>query len=117
MPIIRLSPDTYLSTKDGVIVTKEQAEKIIATAVLGQKNLTVHQNVAVVYGRDKALIALNLKGINQNIPPTKGFLVKVYLSGSDGSLKRMYKSAIVDPADESVVRGSYEQYLNIEFDK
>ena len=113
--IIKLSPDTYLSTKDGVIVTKEQAEQAISKAVLLEKNLTVHDNIQVIKGRDREVVELNLKGLNSNVPSTHGYLVKVYLSGSQG-LQQMFKKPIIDPADSSIVRGSYDQYIDLEFD-
>ncbi len=116
MAVIKLSPDTYLSTDDGIIITEEQAANLVKTAVLRQKNLTVNKVVARIDGRDQQIIDFNLKGLNENITPIQGFLVTVYLSGSDGSLKRIYQRPIIDPADLSVVRGSFTDYINLELD-
>ena len=84
--------------------------------MLRQKNLTVKDSFSRVDGRDKQIITLDLKGLNENIAPTRGFLVTVYLSGAGGNLKRMYKRAIVDPADSSIVRGSFSDYIDLELD-
>jgi hypothetical protein len=116
MAVIKLSPDTYLSTDDGVIITKTQAEEIIRTTVLRQKNLTVKDNVSMVSGRDRKIVTLDLKGLNENISSTRGFLVTVYLSGTGGNLIRMYKKTIIDPASSSVMRGSFADYIDLEFD-
>lgn len=115
MSVIQLSADTFLSTEDGTIITRGQAERIIANAVLRTKNLTVSDTLAKVVGRDRQVINLNLQGLDTAVQPTQGFLIQVYLSSSQG-LQRMYQKRVVDPADLTVIRGSYTDYIDLEFD-
>jgi hypothetical protein len=116
MAVIRLSPDTYLSTDDGIIITKDQAERIISQTVIRQKNLTVSETATRIVGRDQQIINLSLDGLNETVPSTQGFLVTFYLSSSNGSPQRMYKKRIVNPADLSVVRGSFDDYIEVGLD-
>lgn len=117
MSVIKIAPGMYLATEQGTIVTEDQAETILRTAVVRSKNLVLADNVAHFKAGSTCRIDLALKGLNENVPPSQGFLVTVYLSGADGSLQRMYKNKIIDPADNTVVRGSFTDYIDLEIDQ
>lgn len=117
MSVIKLNNDTYFSTDDGVVISKKQAASLVAKAALSSRNLTVDETFVHIKHKDAVTVSLELKGRNETIAPQNGFLVTVYLSGANGQLTRLYRNPVIDPADLTVARGSYEDYITLEFDK
>lgn len=77
--------------------------------------LSLSQRADVVYGLDTAQISLRLKTSDGILPAKKGFLIEVFFSGSDGTLKRMYKEDVEDPIDDSqTISDGFSNYLKIE---
>lgn len=117
MAVIKLTDDSYLSTTDGIVITKEQALRILPNATKYDRGIHLSDTVQSVGQLGYQTIQLRLQGSNGNIAPTKGFLITVYLSGTDGTLTRMYQNEIIDIADNSVLRGGFGQYITLELDK
>lgn len=116
MSIIKLDGDTYFSTLDGIVISKEQALQIIKKAVKRKKNLTINQTVNKIHGVDLQTIPLQVASRDGVLAANDGFLVQVFLSASDGSLSRLYQSEILDPASDVTIRGSYDQFITLEVD-
>ena len=117
MSIIKIDKDTYFSTDDGVVVSRENAARLIEKAAIKRRNLVVDEKFVVIDGQDIRTINLSLLARNQRIPPQKGFLITVYLvDPNSGAFTRLYKNSITDPANQSIARGSYEDYIDLELD-
>jgi hypothetical protein len=64
-------------------------------------------------GLDEEIIDLTLSDSEGFIEPTYGFLVEVYLSGTDGSLTRMYEEDVVDFANDVSLSDGFSKYFSL----
>ncbi len=115
--IIKLDDDTYFSTTDGVVVSRSDARKATQRAILNERNLSVDETFVRIKGKDSVRIDLSLLGRNATVPAPGGFLITVFFSGSDGKYTRLYRDPVIDPADLTVARGSFSDYIDLEVDK
>ena len=117
MPIIKLdNTPRYFSTDDGILVSAEDAERIMSQALTRAKNLLVHDTVQTVENVESQIINLNLKNQDSNQTVQDGFLVTVYLVNTSGSLTQLYNSSIIDPSSGATIRESMQSYITIEVD-
>src|SRR3990167_5629819 len=75
-------------------------------------NLDILDTVEVVESTDKQTIDLTLVADNKNINPIAGFLVEVYLSGTDGRLTRFFKDDDIN-VDGSIKSEGFSRFLNL----
>lgn len=75
-----------------------------------------NDQIIVVTGVDEQKIDLNIVSEGKKIQPISGFLVEVYLSGSDGRLTRLYKEDKID-LNGNIQNEGFSQYFSIELDK
>lgn len=117
MSIIKLSKDRYLSTEDGTMLTRNQAQAMVDKAVKRTGNIEVLPVVNKIHGRDEVTIPLYLAAKDGgNVESQEGFLVTVYLSGSPNTLTRMYQEDVTDSLSTNVVRGGFQNYIELEVD-
>ena len=91
--------------KDRVgILNQKETRKIIKTEVEKVKNI------------DEKIIELTLKSEITQVDPQAGFLIEVFLSGSDGRLTRIYKDDLVD-LNGNVIEEGFSRYLVMDIDK
>jgi len=77
---------------------------------------SIKKEAEVVTGIDATLIDLQIANSRGKVDPISGFLVEVFLSGSDGKLTKVYKEDIVDPINDEIIRGGYGEFLRLETD-
>jgi hypothetical protein len=116
MSIIKLNKDTYFSTEDGIIVSKEKALDILKKSIYRDGSFTVRENVNKIKGLDSKEIGLKLSTRDGNLPFNRGVLIEVYLSGTDGKLTRLYQTETVDPLSNASLRESFERYIHLDID-
>lgn len=76
----------------------------------------IKKEVEVVLGVDSKKIDLSIVSSEGNLP-SNGFLVEVYLSGSDGKLTRVYKEDVVDVLSDETVQEGFGHYLILRVDQ
>lgn len=73
--------------------------------------------ITVVTGVDEQKIELNLISENsKRVEPVSGFLVEVYLSGTDGKLTRLFKEDNID-INGNIIDEGFLKYFFLELDK
>lgn len=80
-------------------------------------DVIIKKEVEVVVGVDGKKIDIALASSEGNIPPGRGFLIEVYLSGTDGKLTRVYKEDLVDVVNDETLSDGFSNYLILEVDK
>lgn len=79
--------------------------------------VSVGDKVDFVYGLESTKIDLQLKTSDGPMEAKNGFLIEIYLSGSDGKLKRLYKEDIQDPLDgDKTLSDGFSNYFKLEVD-
>ena len=116
MAILRLPNGQYLDTVSGVAVAASQAQDKIKRSMLEKQNVNVRRTMNRIIGVDDVKIELKLLMRNRELDTGNGFLVEVYLSGTDGKLNRIYANEILDPLDDTTVRRSLFDYVDLEVD-
>lgn len=81
------------------------------------EDVIIKKEVEVVVGVDGKKIDLSLVSSEGNIEPSAGFLVEVYLSGTDGKLTRVYQEDLVDVLNDDTLSDGFASYLKLEVDK
>jgi|SRR3990172_5239629 len=84
-------------------------------APLAPPSFDIIDVVESVVGLDKQVIDLTLVLDNKKVEPLSGFLVEVYLSGSDGKLTRLFRQDDLN-ADGSIGADGFSKFLNLEID-
>ena len=69
----------------------------------------------VVESTDTQVVDLSLVSDNKGVSPIAGFLVEVYLSGTDGRLTRLFREDDLN-ADGSIESEGFSRFLNLEID-
>lgn len=97
---IALEQNVYLNKTTGGISNEIQPDF----------STIINEEVTIITGIDKQKINLRLVSGNSKISPINGFLVEVYVSGSDGKLTRLYQK---DDLDENgdIRNEGFEQYF------
>src|SRR3990167_2667280 len=78
-------------------------------------NLDILDTVEVVESTDKQTIDLSLVSDHKNISPITGFLVEVYLSGSDGRLTKFFREDDLN-VDGLIKSEGFSRFLKLEID-
>lgn len=78
--------------------------------------IQIKKEVEVVTGVDRKAIDLSLVS-SEGALQSNGFLVEVYLSGTDGKLTRVYRQDIVDVLSDDVLQEGFGHYLILEVDR
>ena|SRR5688572_28358473 len=81
------------------------------------EDVIVKKEVEVVVGVEGKKIDLALASSEGKMDATSGFLIEVYLSGSDGKLTRVYKEHLVDVLNDETLSDGFSSYLKLEIDK
>lgn len=81
-----------------------------------EQSIEIKKEVEVVLGVERKRIDLSLVSADGTLP-SDGFLVEVYLSGTDGKLTRVYRNDIVDVLKDDVLQEGFGNYLVLEVDK
>lgn len=81
-----------------------------------EKHIIVKSQVEKVTHVDEKNIELVLKSGIDKVQPTAGFLVEVFLSGSDGRLFRLFEEDLVDLHGNTIEEG-FSKYFLMDFDK
>jgi hypothetical protein len=110
-----LSKDKAIDKQTGMIVPV--GYDILLEGKFRDASPQITKEVEVVVGVDKQKINLSLKSHNGNLPAPSGFLIEVYLSGSDGKLSRVYMEDVVDIVNDEILSEGFSNYLNLEVDK
>ena len=69
----------------------------------------------VVESTDTQVVDLSLVSDNKGVSPIAGFLVEVYLSGTDGRLTRLFREDDLN-VDGSIESEGFSRFLNLEID-
>ena len=120
---IFLSDNVILDKKTGE-VTKLTEENIVSALTKYEANPEsragdIKETIEIVKGVDVKTISFRLKDV-EYISPVNGFLIEVYLSGTEspvGKLTKMYRNDVVDPITNQVLRAGFGAYFDIEVDK
>lgn len=72
--------------------------------------IIIKKEVEVVVGVDKKVIDLSLISAEGDFTKD-GYLVEVYLSGTDGKLTRVYREDVVDVLNDDVIQEGFGKYL------
>jgi len=76
----------------------------------------IKKEIEVVLGVEQKRIELSLVNSDGALP-NDGFLVEVYLSGTDGKLTRVYREDIVDVLSGDTLQEGFGSYLVLEVNK
>lgn len=80
-------------------------------------NISSVGSVDYVVSVGTKIINLGLKNSNGPIIPKDGFLIEVFESGSNGTLTRLYKESVEDPADDSkTLFDGFSNYFRLDID-
>lgn len=108
-----LKLSNFVSLKDGFLnKTTGTVSPVLSDLIEGEADNTI----TIVTGVDEQKIDLNLISEGKRTEPIAGFLVEVYLSGTDGKLTRLYKEDRID-INGNVIDESFESYFSVELDK
>lgn len=96
---IILSEETRVGTEN-----KTEQKTIVKSLIEKVKNI------------DQKEVEFVLKSGIDHLDPVSGFLVEVFVSGSDGKLQRLYREDLVD-VNGNVKEEGFERYMTIQIDK
>ena len=94
----------HLLSEDFVGVSESTVERTV-----------LRREVEKVKNIDEKVIELVLKSENVKVNPTAGFLVEVFLSGSDGKLERLFEKDLTDLYG-NVLEDGFSNYLIVDID-
>lgn len=117
-----ISADKVLDKRTGNILSiKHPLVQSEAKSFFEKKSnvsaLSIGDKVDFVYGLESTKIDLQLKTSDGISEVKNGFLIEVYLSGSDGKIKRLFKEDIEDPLDgDKTISDGFDNYFILEVD-
>jgi hypothetical protein len=101
----QISSDKILIDKDLVLNIKTgQIEPLTIPTVLNGGNSVVVNQVEENVGIDEVKIDLKLTNGNREVDSRNGYLIEIFLSGTDGKLTRLYQDELIDPISGDVLR-------------
>lgn len=117
-----ITDDKVLDKRTGNILSiKHPLVQTEAKSFFERKNsvsaVSIGDKVDFVYGLESTKIDLQLKTSDGISEVKDGFLIEIYLSGSDGKIKRLYKEDIEDPLDgDKTISDGFDNYFKLEVD-
>jgi hypothetical protein len=113
----QISSDKILIDKDLVLNIKTgQIEPLTIPTVLNGGNSVVVNQVEENVGIDEVKIDLKLTNGNREVDSRNGYLIEIFLSGTDGKLTRLYQDELIDPISGDVLRESFSEFLVLKVD-
>jgi len=111
-----ISSDKVLNKVDGGV---SNLLDIIKTQVNISSSVpaSVAKQVEVVVGIEGQKIDFTLASSEGKFEVSDGFLVEVYLSGSDGVLTRVYEQDVVDVVNDTTLSEGFSNYLVLKIDQ
>lgn len=121
---IFLSENIVLNKKTADIIQVTQ-DDIVTSIAKYEDNINdisgVNEEIEIVNGVDTKKINFNVVDVDGSVPIVNGFLIEVYLSGTDankpGLLTKLYQDDIVDPITNKIIQRGFGSYFNLEVDK
>lgn len=128
-----ISKDKVLNKNTGAVIPAEEILKYLPAGTLPQsqteqssqsaqappvviENAEIKKEVEVVVGIDGQRINFTLANSDGEISTNDGYLIEIYVSGSDGTLTRAYKEDVVDAANDNTLSEGFSNYLKLEID-
>lgn len=111
-----LNKDFALDKSTGKILNIAEALSRVtpSQSTIGE-DAVIKKEVEVVSGIDKQKIELTLK-TSEGLVENTGFLIEVYLSGTDGKLTRVYQEDVVDVLNDETLSEGFSNYLILDVD-
>ena len=115
-----VSKSKVLDTSTGLIHSSEDVlsnlrrQSIDAFSFI--KGSDLKKEIEIVDGVDKQKIDFSLATSDGNID-SSGFLIEVFLSGSDGKLTQVYDEDVIDLASDDNFSEGFSNYLVLEVDQ
>jgi len=78
-----------------------------------QEIISIEKEIEVVAGIDRANFFFRLKSEEGQVPSVNGFLVEMYVSGSDGTLTKIADKTITNPIVDDVIQDGFDTYLDL----
>jgi len=75
------------------------------------------REIEIVTGIDGKRIEFNLKSSEGPLELNDGFMIEVFLSGSDGKLTKLVKNDVINPLEDDVIVQGYNSFLSLGTDK
>lgn len=111
-----ISDDKVLNKSDGsvskiedIIPLTQVSSSVFATAAVAKQ-------VEIVVGVEGKKIDFTLATSEGVIEAPSGYLVEVYLSGTNGQLTRVYKEDVVDVINDNTLSEGFSNYLVLNMD-
>ena len=113
MSLIRVDSNFYLDTEEGLLVNKSLVKESLKKQFLQKRNVVISDNIEINPTVDTKIIELGLYSNSGKIQNNQGFLVEVFLSGTEGQLTKLYRKETTDIEEGIQKSDSYMNYLEL----
>lgn len=104
-----------IQTQDGSIRRFEPGNRRLFTEV-ANRFIGFSKDIEVVTGLDRQKIDLSLQNKEDEVDTQNGFLVEVFLSGTDGKLTRVNRNDLINPANDNMLEEGFGEFLDLRLD-
>jgi hypothetical protein len=111
--LIALSRDIALNIQDGTArpITKDSFKPEDPTSI---DALSLKKEIEVVQGVDQEVLEFSLQTATGPQPAPGGFLIEVFLSGSDGTLTKIDRNEVINGIDDATIEDGFSEFLNLQ---
>jgi len=111
-----ISDDKVLNKTDGSVSKIEDVVPLAQVQANTFANAAVAKQVEIVVGVEGKRIDFSLATSEGAMEAPSGYLIEVYLSGTNGQLTRVYKEDVVDVINDNTLSEGFSNYLVLKMD-
>lgn len=111
-----ISNDKVLNKTDGSVSNLEDIVPLVQASASLYSNAAVAKQVEIVVGVEGKKIDFTLATSEGVMDAPSGYLIEVYLSGTNGQLTRVYKEDVVDVINDNTLSEGFSNYLVLNMD-
>lgn len=111
-----ISGDRVLNKVNGSVLPINNVLKDRVTLTSSIIDASVTKQVEIVTGVDGKRIDFTLANSEGEIESSEGYLIEIYVSGSNGVLTRVYKEDVVDVVNDDTLSEGFSNYLVLKLD-